>query len=217
MAKKKKIKETLVKTKQKFKTILSFDMGVNNCAYGVLKEGKIISLGFFKNTISNLIDPYFNLDIEKFIAEFKDLLKKYQPDAVVAERFQNRGMFRGNGSELINIMIGLMSRVCQEKKIYIALITAAQWKNRYTKFFEHLAKTIVVKGKKKKFSALEVLYESLLPFPNHMIDAHLQGWYLANMWLDNPYEKWRVTQLKKFSKGWLKENTNGRKTRKLKR
>jgi hypothetical protein len=217
MAKKKKIEEVLVKTKRKFKTILSFDMGVNNCAYGVLKEGKIISLGFFKNTISNLIDPYYNLDIEKFIVELKELLKKYKPDAVVAERFQNRGMFRGNGSELINIMIGLLSHVCHERKIYIALITAAQWKNRFSKCFEHLSKVAVVKGKQKKLTALEVLYESLLPFPNHMIDAHLQGWYLANMWLDNPYEKWKQGQLKKFSKTWLKENNNGRKARKRKK
>jgi len=217
MAKKKKPKvKPLAKTQRKFRTIMSFDMGVKNCAYAVLKDKKLKTLGFFESTISNLIDPYFNMDIDKFVSEFTGLLDKHMPNAIVAERFQNRGMFRGNGSELINIMIGLMARICHERKIYIMVIPAAQWKTQFNRNFEHLSRTILVKTKVKKQTALEVLYQDLLPFPNHPIDAHLQGWYLANLLEKNQYSTWKASPLKKLSKTWLKEHYNAKATRKKK-
>ena len=217
MAKKKKAKvPTLAKTQRKFASIMSFDMGVKNCAYAVLKNKKLMDLGFFQATISNLIDPYFNIDLDKFVVEFTGLLDKHKPDAIVAERFQNRGMFRGNGSELINIMIGLMARICHERKIYIMLIPAAQWKTQFNRNFEHMSRTILVKTKEKKQTALEVLYESLLPFPNHPIDAHLQGWYLANLLEKNQYTTWKAAPLKRLSKTWMKEHSNGSKAKRKK-
>ena len=218
MAKKRKPKEKpLAKTKKKFKTILSLDMGVKNCAFSVLKGKKIIKLGFVEKTISNLIDPYYNNDIDLFVKEFTGLLDTYKPNAVAAERFQNRGMFRGNGSELINIMIGIISRICHERKIYCFLLTAAQWKNQLNRQFKQYERVTVVKGKKKKQTALDRMYEELKPFPNHLIDSHLQGVYLSNLWADNPYEKWQRKPLEKYAKLWLKENSDGCKARKRKR
>lgn len=215
----------LIKTKKKFKTVVSFDMGTKNMAYAVLTNGTLKQLGFFDDTITNLIDPYFNMDLDKFVIGFVDLLTKNKPNAVVAERFQNRGMFRGNGSELINIMIGLMARICHERKIYFYLLTAAQWKNVFNRQFKHLSKTILVKKRvkreevevEKKLTALEVLYEEILPFPNHPIDAHLQGVYFSNMWqTSGPYSKWRKAQLKKLAKIWVKENRVGSKVKRKK-
>jgi hypothetical protein len=220
MAKKPKLPK-LIKTKKKFKRILSLDMGSKNLAYGLTVSKKLIELGFITNTIQTLIDPAFLPCLISFELEFKTLLNKHKPNVVLLERFQNRGRFNGNSSEYLNIMIGIISSICLQNKIYIYLISASQWKNRWTKQNPQYAKTIMVnkrvKGKlvpaEKILRPLEGFYDSLKPFPDHMIDAHLQAVYLANLWDKNPYESWKPNQIQAFAKKWIKENKRGSKTK----
>ena len=187
-------------------------MGSKNLAYCVLDNKQIVTLDFFHATLTDLIDPNYNQDLRKFTKEFRALLRKYKPNAVIIERFQNRGMFRGNSSELLNVMIGLMSSICLSQKIYVYLATAAQWKLAYSRQFKEQERVIVVEKKvrgmvkklEKKQTALDVLYERLHPFPNHTVDAHLQAWYLAHLNEKNQYANWKPKQLTAWSKKWVK-------------
>ena len=206
----KRKKEKLLKTKKKFDRILSLDMGSKNLAFGVLANQKLEALGFIENTVHNLIDPYFLPNLKAFGKEFESLLQKYKPDVVLMERFQNRGMFKGNSSEYLNIMIGIISAICLRKKLYVYLTTASQWKLQFSRQFPQWASVILVKRKgktvEKKLTPLDNLYEELKPFPNHMIDAHLQGFYLANLWDTNQYRTWKKKPLVQYAKKWIKEN-----------
>ncbi len=211
MAKKVK-REKIAKTQKQFDTILALDMGSKNLAYCVMRNKKIVHLNFFENTITNLIDPYYNLDLRKFNSEFLKILKTFKPNAIIAERFQNRARFRGNSSELLNIMIGLISQIAFSKRIYVYLATASTWKNQFNKQFANDTSTILVnkqmKGKlvqqEVALGPLDTLYNSLAPFPDHLVDASLQAHYLAHLWEKNQYSTYKKTTLKKFAKEWRK-------------
>jgi hypothetical protein len=198
--KKKPVKVKLVKTQLKFKNIMSCDCGLKNFGFSVLRGKKIAHVGFIENTITNLIDPYYGFMRHKFVVEFEQALNTFSPDCVVMERFQNRGKMMGSSCELVNVMIGIVTHLCDKRKIYLLLITASQWKNQFQRQFPFTT----VSDKGKELNALETLYEELKPFPPHLIDAHLQGSYCSNLNHKNQFDGWKKSQIAKVAKAWIK-------------
>ena len=63
-----------------------------------------------------------------FYNKGSDLIDSFNPDAVIIERYQARGL-KGSTIEAIAMMISVMSMICISRNIPIVLVTAATWKN----------------------------------------------------------------------------------------
>lgn len=153
--------------------ILALDPGKNNFAAAVctvdVKTGmkfKIIHTCMILNTVTDLTQD-IDKQAAKFRQEIRILLKDYNIDYLVAERFIVRGRFMGASSEFINFMIGSLSSIKVEKK----LITAAQWKNAFNKIYD-----------------LKEFYKQI-PLVPHKVDAALIGLYGSHYLTDTkPFE-----------------------------
>ena len=179
----------VAKISKKYIKVLAFDMGTKNLAWAMLDKQKLIEVGFVKDTVTCLIGHEYQKQMQAFANEFTTLIKKYQPTGILIERFQSRGM-GGNTIELLNIMIGIMTLISTNNKIDVVLAAAVSWKGAHLRQF----------GPDK---TLNDLYQQLKPFPPHFIDAHCQSYYLANIWRDNPFEKWSPQQIKKKAQQWI--------------
>lgn len=115
--------------------ILSCDPGSTNLGWAVLagqKVGERISFKVIANGMCpcpvNQVKNSKELKFQqtKFRKWFTHMVKKYDVDAVCAERFMTRGLF-GPIIELVGIMLGIMMCVAQKKqfKVFPAVI----WKN----------------------------------------------------------------------------------------
>jgi len=99
--------------------VLAFDPGSRNM--GV----EIIANSIMTHPINDLVRfgelrPLFFAEVDLWIA-------KYRPRAIVAERFQTRGLM-GPLIEQVSIMLGLLAG---RYNLPIKFITAATWKNKY--------------------------------------------------------------------------------------
>lgn len=66
----------------------------------------------------------------------ESLVSAHRPDLVVAERYIVRpGYGRGNNSEAINVMIGLLYAVCNQLNIDCWLVMPNTWKTWWSKTF----------------------------------------------------------------------------------
>lgn len=163
------------------KSILAaFDMGTNNFGFAVFNGKNQIAGGLFPFAIKSLLDNDREKQFKKFVRQMKKFIDKYKLDIIVMERYQNRGRFRGKGIELINIMIGIIMTLANQKRIKTELITAATWKNNYNKTFN---------------SDLKYLYKDYKKVPPHLLDAHLQGWYILNQDKRFAYSTWTPKKL----------------------
>lgn len=148
--------------------ILSFDPGSVNMGCSLIEIDKTDpkSIKVLANTV--LLHPIndikrFSTEKEKFINEINTWLQFGKPDAIVAERFQARGL-RGTTIECVCIMLGLLASF----KLPILLITAATWKNRYQSRFA---------------INLKSLYKEILTAP-HQLDSALIGCFGAESGLN---------------------------------
>ncbi len=114
--------------------ILGLDPGKVNCAYAIVemsKSGKctVIKTGMIEKTIPVLTGNVRQLS-KPFKKEIRIILKKFNVEAIFAERFMSRGRFNGASSEVINIMLGCLLSMKIE---HVQLVTPAQWKNAFNK------------------------------------------------------------------------------------
>lgn len=132
---------------------MGMDAGYVNFGAGVIdladktaadSAQKVVWSGYFLNTIRDLVyPPNLHLGQPNIVAdrlwwrleslrlEFHRMLVDFQPDLVVIERFQVRGMMTGASAEKIGIMIGIMLTTAYDLRIPVRLITAAAWKNAW--------------------------------------------------------------------------------------
>jgi len=109
--------------------IIALDPGSKNFAVAVMDDRKVLETLYLK-TIRSLRWDDFEAESKGFRTRWFDLLKKYEPDCVLAERFMARPGSNGKMvGEYINIMLGIISTVNASKGIPTHLVTPSQWKN----------------------------------------------------------------------------------------
>ena len=94
-----------------------------------MEDRKVLECGYLE-TVKSLKWDDFEAEAKGFRTRWFELLNKYEPDCVLAERFMSRP--GGNGGvvgEYINLMLGILSTVNASKGIPTHLVTSAQWKN----------------------------------------------------------------------------------------
>ena len=115
--------------------LLSFDPGSVNMGCSLLEINRSTkSISVLADTV--LMHPLhdikrFRQEQSLFISEVKSWIENGKPDAIIAERFQSRGL-KGLTIECVCMMLGLLSML----DLPVLYITAATWKNRYQKRFK---------------------------------------------------------------------------------
>lgn len=158
--------------------VLGLDPGKTNFGWAASKvtinnnNGSVsikqLGYGKIQNTVRDLTVDVKE-QIKAFSMELDGLLRQYEVNLVVAERFQSRG-FKGNTIEYVNSMLGvvvsLLLRYEEERNLntYYFSILASTWKNEA----------------KRQGLLLENLYKdySFIMSP-HEIDASVISWFGA--------------------------------------
>lgn len=118
--------------------VLSVDPGSKNFAYcyaeynlvkGRIKDIKVYGSGMFPFTVTSLIKENIEIEYPKFLYGINKLFDHYKPDHFIAERYQNRGRFRGGLSELVSFMLGAIHFHCIENGVTTEFILSSSWKN----------------------------------------------------------------------------------------
>ena len=141
------------------KLILGLDPGSRN--FGVSLVGvsrgkiKVYANSVLMNPINDLVN--FPQTSASFLKEM-DIWLGYEPDGVIGERFQTRGI-GGPLIEQVSIMLGLINGAYNPP--WFKLTTASTWKNRLNRRFE---------------TDLKSLYPDVLVQP-HQLDATLIAIY----------------------------------------
>lgn len=172
-------------------TILAFDPGKINMGFCVIryngKRYKIIKIGMFSQAINSLLQQQFAEQSKIFNAAIKKLIKQYQPDRIIAERFLNRGRFFGGTSELVGVMLGIIWGLANKYKIPLLLTTAAAWKNQF-----HRHTTFKLKQ----------LYQQMKPLPPHCVDSGLIA--VFGITKIDTYIGWQPRFFKKAHQQWIR-------------
>lgn len=119
--------------KTKRKCILAFDPGSVNMGISLVEISKngtprVIANATMMHPIHDI--PKFMSQQREFVQEVQTWIKQFQPRAIVAERFQSRGL-RGATVECVSMMLGILSTF----GLPTLFITASTWKNQYQKRF----------------------------------------------------------------------------------
>lgn len=126
----------VVKLKSMTKRVLALDPGSKNMGISVVAMNKNRELRVVANSIvtSPIYDlTKFSTQREMFLAEMDRWFDLYKPNAIVAERFQTRGLL-GPLVEIVSVMLGLLAG---RYNVPIKLITAATWKNDFNRRFPY--------------------------------------------------------------------------------
>ena len=142
-------------------------MGIS--VVGVSKAKPVVlANAVMMNPINTLVD--FKVARELFLREIAAWVALFQPQGIIAERFQTRG----NGGPLIeyvSVMLGLLAG--RYYPLTTKLITASTWKNDFNRrFAEVLAKDYPDAEK----ADLKAIYPTLTMTP-HAFDSGLIGVY----------------------------------------
>lgn len=165
MAKKRKIRPNkeyeLLPCKRKHDwRILACDPGTRN--FGIacvgVKNGKIdvIASSLLTNPITVLTADH-ERQRKLFVAELRNWIHLYEPDAYIAERFQTRG----NGGPTIELVTAMNTILTVIKRKPYKYVVASQWKNAFNRRFD---------------DQLKSMYDDCLTTP-HQLDAVLIGCY----------------------------------------
>jgi len=142
-------------------SILSLDPGSAN--FGIsctaeYNEGlKLKANAILQNPMKNMKGDLHEARV-KFIGEIDYWITSFDCKAIVAERYQARGI-RGNSGELISMMMGILFQ--RYRKLEVRFITAATWKNDFHRNSDY---------------DLKELYKVCRTAP-HQLDATLIGIY----------------------------------------
>lgn len=150
-------------------TLMGNDPGTGNNAYSIVRvkfrppfRYQVLNTGLLQNVVYDLTGG-IRSQSRPFKKEVSGIIKQYGVDVLVAERYQNRGMQRGNTIELVNFMLGALDSLRVQDYV---VITPAQWKNAFNKFYD-----------------LKEFYREIKMVP-HRIDATLIALYGAYQYLD---------------------------------
>lgn len=159
------------------KTYLALDPGVNNFGLAVITGEYSVSKStitysflaseMLQHTLVEIKDsPKQQLSL--FLRQIRKVCKEHTVDAIIAERYQNRGI-RGKTIEAVNMMLGSLL-VCNT--LPVTLITAATWKNACNRQLP-----------------LKDWYQAVKkPLTPHRLDAALIGLYgLQQEWQLTPF------------------------------
>ena len=145
-----------------------------------LKEDRlgVIANSVLTNPINDLVRV--NASRTAFVGEVDRWVDMYQPDAIIAERFQTRGggASMGKSIECISAMLGLL---LERYELPVKLVVASQWKNKF----------------QKRFGVdLKDIYKQIRVAP-HALDACLIGCYglEAGMGQDFEYTPELITSM----------------------
>nr|DAH47961.1 MAG TPA: HOLLIDAY JUNCTION RESOLVASE [Caudoviricetes sp.] len=115
------------------KCILAFDPGSVNMGISLVEISKkgtprVIANATMMHPIHDI--PSFMAQQRAFVNEVRMWIEQFKPRAIVAERFQSRGL-RGATVECVSMMLGILSTL----DLPVLFITASTWKNQYQKRF----------------------------------------------------------------------------------
>lgn len=170
-------------------TVLGLDPGSANFGYGVTTcrirrrkfEVAVRTCGVLNNALTSV--PEFPLQISDFVSELNHIVRLTKPTQIIAERFAVRNAsVKGNVSELINIMLGVLGYHYMGKDFSITL--PITWKNavQRSSTIEEYLKDRPMLTKPKSDTPLHRLYASSLATP-HEIDATLISLFRAQRYL----------------------------------
>lgn len=153
------------------KIIISMDPGKENysVAVQVIDEDKpsvefVKLLNFRIRDLKEKADPPFEEQLKGFIKEITEILNTYNPTECSMERYQVRFRTMGCTTEVVNVMIGVVSSLCYERGITVKLVIAGEWKNHFNRVSP---------------LPLEYVYKSIKKLPPHIIDSGLIGLYCS--------------------------------------
>lgn len=142
--------------------ILGLDPGKNNFGIAIVElpkrslKPRVIANGILECPLDD-IKKNFREGVSHFLVEVEQWVNEYQPSALIAERFQSRGLM-GTTVEMVGIMLGAMCVHFMDMPMKV--ITAAQWK-------------VPLQRKTEK---LDGVYKRCMTTP-HQLDAVFQGCY----------------------------------------
>lgn len=142
--------------------ILGLDPGKNNFGIAIVELPRgsnkpiVISNGILDCPLDN-IKNHFREGVSHFLVEIEQWVNEYQPSALIAERFQSRGLM-GTTVEMVGIMLGALCVHFIDMPMKV--ITAASWK-------------VPLQRQTEK---LDGVYKRCCTTP-HQLDAVLQGCY----------------------------------------
>ncbi len=135
----------------------SRNMGISCVAVNTEGRVKVIANSIVTNPVNDLTQ--FGPRRDAFLSEIDRWIDQFQPNGIIAERFQTRGI-GGPLIEQVSVMLGLLSG--RYHTLPVKLITAATWKNAFHRRFEH--------------ATLDELYRESLTTP-HQLDSCFIGLY----------------------------------------
>jgi hypothetical protein len=175
--------------------VLSLDPGTANFAVNAMKLEGARSLHSIKPYLSVMLkNPLNDLKkgsdrMEAFKSEIREIVVETNPDVIVIERFQSRGL-RGNTGEMVSMMTGMVCGMIDDfqlelgKKVVLHTPTASTWKNAFNRVYD--LKTLYTHLEKARYI--------------HRLDALLMG--MSVFPVGRPYEffkdKQKLSRLMKF-------------------
>ena len=139
--------------------VMSFDPGSRNMGIACvgMKDNRlgVLANSVMTNPINDLVN--FNAIRPAFFEEVDRWFAAYKPQAIIAERFQTRGL-GGPLIEMVSVMLGMLAG---RYNVPVLFITAATWKNDYQRRYN---------------IDLKETYKEILIQP-HQLDACLIGCY----------------------------------------
>ena len=146
------------KAKTKYKRILAFDPGTKNmgisCVELVGTSPKVLANATMENPLHDIYA--FMQQRDAFLSEVDAWINMFEPDGIIAERFQTRGL-KGPTIECVSMMLGILGML----GLPVMFITASTWKNKFQKRF---------------CCDLREMYDYINTTP-HQLDASLIGCY----------------------------------------
>lgn len=142
----------------KHKRILSFDPGTKNmgisCVELIKDKPHVLCNATMENPLHDI--KAFMQQRDLFVSEVQAWIDMFEPQAIVAERFQTRGL-KGPTIECVSMMLGILGMM----GLPVLFVPAVVWKNRFQKRFS---------------TDLREMYQYINTTP-HQLDASLIGCY----------------------------------------
>lgn len=154
---------------KRHKRILAFDPGTRNMGLSCVElrgdRPVVLANVTMESPLHDI--PSFMQQRDSFIKEVKYWIKVFDPDAIVAERFQSRGLM-GSTVECVSMMLGMLGML----GLPVLFITASTWKNKYQKRFD---------------CSLRDIYKEIHTTP-HQLDSSLIGCYALEVGTSKLYD-----------------------------
>lgn len=144
--------------KSKYKRILGFDPGTKNMGISCIElrgnKCYVLANATMEHPLHDI--KAFMIQRDAFLSEVQYWITTFEPDAIVAERFQTRGL-KGPTIELVSMMLGILGML----NLPVLFVPAVVWKNKFQKRF---------------CCDLREMYGEINTTP-HQLDASLIGCY----------------------------------------